>query len=86
MLEMKASRVSRMKVTRTPGRRFYCMSSWKIRIEKSRKLMWHVKWDAHIKEEARKMPCEKQICPQSATKPGRQEIPTFYSVAAVLPL
>jgi hypothetical protein len=55
-------------------------------MEKSRKLMWHDKWVAHMKEEAWKMPCEKQICLRSATKPGGQKILTFCSVAPGLPL
>jgi hypothetical protein len=53
-------------------------------MEKSRKLMWHDKWV--MKEEARKMPCENQICLRSATKAGRQKILTFCWVAPGLPL
>ncbi len=48
--------------------------------------MWHDKWVAHMKEEAPKMPYEKQICLRSATKPGRQKILTFCWVAPGLPL
>jgi hypothetical protein len=39
-----------------------------------------------MNEEARKMPCEKQIGLRSATKPARQKILTFGWVAPGLPL